>query len=282
MKKIIGWIAGAVALVAIIAGAAVMYDKFGSDFAPEGGGLVSLAPFGGFEESTTPPPEEIEPPSTSETEPLVPETETKPEEQGTEAAETETQPPETEARPEETESEPPETESQPPETETAPPETETESPETTPAPPAETEPAPSKPTLNYYDFTVLDANGTPVKLSDYTGKPIVLNFWASWCGYCLQEMPDFEAMYKKYGDRVNFLMVNVGDNSLEASKKYAADNGYTFPVFFDYTEEAMYTYGATSIPKTFFFDANGNPLYYAPGMIDGVTLENTILDVLSR
>ena len=271
MKKYIGWIAGAVALVVIIVGATLLYEKFGSDFAPAGGGVVSLAPWEGFEEPTS-PPEEIETPPASEVEP--PESETQP-------PETETQPPETETQPPETETQPPETETQPPETETQPPETETQPPETETQPP-ETEPAPSKPTLKYYDFTVLDANGNPVKLSDYTGKPIVLNFWASWCGYCVHEMPDFEAMYKKYGDRVNFLMVNVGDNSLAASLKYASDNGYTFPVFFDYSEEAMYAYGATSIPKTYFFDANGNAVYYAAGMIDGETLEATIIDVMNR
>ena len=132
------------------------------------------------------------------------------------------------------------------------------------------------------NFTVYDLNGTPVQLSDYLGKPTVLNFWASWCGPCQMEMPDFQEKYQELGQEVNFLMVNVGDNSLEATKKYAADNGFTFPVYFDYTEEAMYTYGATSIPKTFFFDANGNAVYYAPGMIDGVTLENTIIDVMNR
>ena len=277
MKKYIGWIAGAVALVAIIAGATLLYDKFKSDFAPSGGGVVSLAPWEGFEEPTT-PPEEIETPPVSETQP--PESETQPPESETQPPESETQPPESETQPPESETQPPESETHPPESETQPPVTETEPPETTPEPPVETDPP--KVTLKAPDFTVLDMNGNSVKLSDYTGKPIVINFWASWCTYCVQEMPDFEAMYKKYGDRVNFLMVNVEDASLSTVKSYVASKGYSFPVFFDSTGEAAHVYGASALPTTYFFDANGNAIYYAPGMLDGVTLENTIIDVMNR
>mgnify|MGYP002512586036 CR=1 FL=1 len=57
------------------------------------------------------------------------------------------------------------------------------------------------------DFTVYDIDGNPVKLSDFRGRPIVLNFWASDCYYCVQEMPDFQNAYEKYGDEVVFLMV---------------------------------------------------------------------------
>ena len=276
MKKYIGWIAGAVALVAIIAGATLLYDKFKSDFAPSGGGVVSLAPWEGFEEPTT-PPEEIETPPASETQP--PESETQPPESETQPPESETQPPESETQPPESETQPPESETQPPESETQPPVTETEPPETTPEPPVETDPP--KVTLKAPDFTVLDMSGNSVKLSDYTGKPIIVNFWATWCTYCVREMPDFEAMYKKYGDRVNFLMVNVEDTSLSTIQKYLDNNGYTFPVYNDASGTAAYTYGVTGYPTTYFFDANGSARYKAPGMIDGATLESIILELLN-
>ena len=58
------------------------------------------------------------------------------------------------------------------------------------------------------DFTVYDASGNPVKLSDYFGKPIVLNFWASWCGPCQMEMPDFQEKYEALDGQVQFLMIN--------------------------------------------------------------------------
>ena len=65
------------------------------------------------------------------------------------------------------------------------------------------------------DFTVVDEEGNPVSLSDFFGKPIILNFWASWCGPCKSEMPDFEEAYLEYGDVIQFLMVNCTDGSRE-------------------------------------------------------------------
>ena len=65
------------------------------------------------------------------------------------------------------------------------------------------------------DFTVYDSQGTAVRLSDYRGTPVVLNFWASWCGPCQREMPDFDAVYQQLGEEVQFLMVNVTDGSRE-------------------------------------------------------------------
>ena len=59
------------------------------------------------------------------------------------------------------------------------------------------------------DFTVYDAGGMPVKLSDYLGKPVIVNFWASWCGPCKSEMPEFEEAFKQYGDRIQFMMINL-------------------------------------------------------------------------
>lgn len=129
------------------------------------------------------------------------------------------------------------------------------------------------------DFTVYDADGNPVKLSDMEGKPVVVNFWASWCPPCKAEMPDFEAMYKKYGDRVVFMMVNMTDGMQETREqglKHVQDHGYTFPVYFDLDMDAAYTYYVTTLPQTYFITADGDLYTYAHSMLDAATLEKVI------
>ena len=84
------------------------------------------------------------------------------------------------------------------------------------------------------DFTVYDREGNPVRLSDYAGKPVVLNFWASWCPPCKSEMPDFHAAYEELGDQVQFLMVNATDGSRETvdtAASFIQEQGYTFRCF---------------------------------------------------
>ncbi len=110
------------------------------------------------------------------------------------------------------------------------------------------------------DFTVLDAEGNKVRLSDYKGKPVVLNFWATWCYYCKVEMPDFNEAYKKYPD-VQFLMVNATDGvqeTMSAAKEYVEKERYDFDVFFDTESEAINAYHVTGFPSTFFIDKDGN------------------------
>ena len=65
------------------------------------------------------------------------------------------------------------------------------------------------------DFTVYDVEGNPHKLSDFRGKPVILNFWATWCGFCEAEMPDFDEKFRQYGDQIHFLMVDVTDGQQE-------------------------------------------------------------------
>ena len=129
--------------------------------------------------------------------------------------------------------------------------------------------------LSAPDFTVYDMEGNPVKLSDYFGKPIVLNFWASWCGPCKMEMPYFEEVYGEIGEQVQFLMVNSTDGSsetVESASAYVAEQGYTFPVFYDTSFEASINYQAFSLPTTYFISAEGELIAKATGSIDKDTL----------
>ncbi|WP_294511121.1 TlpA disulfide reductase family protein [uncultured Intestinimonas sp.] len=126
------------------------------------------------------------------------------------------------------------------------------------------------------DFTVEDADGEEVRLSDYVGKPIVLNFWASWCSPCKSEMPEFNEAWEELDGEVQFLMVNMTDGARETvdtAKEYVEGQGFSFPVFFDTGSEAAMAYGAYSLPTTYFIDAEGYVVARAVGAIDGDTLQ---------
>ncbi|EFB77438.1 TlpA family protein disulfide reductase [Subdoligranulum variabile] len=127
------------------------------------------------------------------------------------------------------------------------------------------------------DFTAYDADGNAVKLSDYFGKPLVLNFWASWCGPCQSEMPEFQQKYEELAD-VQFLMVNMttGRETKEDAQALLAQEGYTFPVLFDTDADAAMTYSVYSLPTTYFIAADGTITAWARGAIDGDTLQKGI------
>ena len=129
------------------------------------------------------------------------------------------------------------------------------------------------------DFHVYDKDGNPVHLSEFFGKPIVLNFWASWCGPCQSEMPDFNQKYAELGGDVHFVMVNMTDGgreTVETASAFIKENGYEFPVFYDISGEAAAVYGAYSLPTSFFINAEGYVIAQAIGAIDAATLQRGI------
>lgn len=129
------------------------------------------------------------------------------------------------------------------------------------------------------DFTVYDADGNAAQLSDYIGKPIVLNFWASWCGPCKNEMPEFNEKSIELEGKVQFLMVNMTDGSretLDTAKAYVESEGFTFPVLYDMDIDAANTYRVYSLPTTYFIDENGGLTARASGTIDAATLQKGI------
>lgn len=129
------------------------------------------------------------------------------------------------------------------------------------------------------DFTVYDINGNKIKLSDFIGKKVIVNFWASWCGPCKYEMPDFQKAYEKYGNNIVFMMVNMTDGSREtvdSAKSFIDKSGYTFPIYFDKDESALYAYFVYSIPATYFISSDGTLMAYARGMINEEALTKGI------
>ena len=164
---------------------------------------------------------------------------------------------------------------------TTPPETQgpTEPPAEDPTEVTETQPT-DPPDHTAPDFTMLDMEGNEVTLASFFGKPIVLNFWASWCGPCKSEMPEIQEFYEQYGGDVQFILVSL-DDSLETAKKFIEDEGYTFPVYFDSTFMGSYSYGASSIPLTYFIDAHGQMVAYFRGAMSESILQQGI-DLIYR
>ena len=148
-----------------------------------------------------------------------------------------------------------------------------------PAGSASSETAESSPLVPAPDFTVYTADGDEVTLSEQLGKPVVLNFWASWCGPCKNEMPHFEEAAARLEGEVTFMMINVTDGdreTVETASTFIADKGYTFPVYYDTELQAPRLYGASSLPLTFFVDAEGHAVTYAVGSLDAQLLQTGI------
>ncbi len=134
------------------------------------------------------------------------------------------------------------------------------------------------------DFTMLDENGEEVKLSDKIGKPMIVNFWATWCPPCQNEMPHLQDAYEQYGDKVEFVMVDLVDGQsedMENGKKFAEDNGYTFPLYFDENREGSTAYNVAYIPYTVVVDKEGRIVGTHNGEMKKADVEeyiNRILD----
>lgn len=135
------------------------------------------------------------------------------------------------------------------------------------------------------DFTLVDQYGETHTLSDYKGKVVFLNFWATWCPPCRMEMPDIEEVYKERGKNAEDVIIlgvsgpNLGrEGSKEEIIEFLKEEGYTYPVVFDETGDIMATYSIQSLPTTFIIDRDGNIVDYVLGAMSKETMEN-IIDV---
>lgn len=126
-------------------------------------------------------------------------------------------------------------------------------------------------------FPMEDAQGNTVQLSDFLGdKPVFLNFWASTCSPCKQEMPDIQKLYEQYGEEIHFILVNVGaamNDTREKAEAYLSEEKFTFPVYYDIDYQAITTYGINSFPFSIFIDAQGNLVTYGSGMLSASLLQ---------
>ena len=134
-------------------------------------------------------------------------------------------------------------------------------------------------------FTVYDAEGNAVRLSDMRGKPTLVNFFASWCGPCKMEMPYFDACWQEYGDRIHFMMIDMcgyGNDTQAAAQRMIDEAGYAFPVYFDTDGDAMMTYRVTAFPTTAVFSADGELLAQHVGVVSEEVLRETLNGLLEE
>jgi thiol-disulfide isomerase/thioredoxin len=141
-------------------------------------------------------------------------------------------------------------------------------------------PAPSR---TAPDFELQDLDGQLVSLRDFRGSPVLLNFWATWCGPCRFEMPFIQQVYEdslgKVGGLV-ILAVNLRESPAVA-EGFLRENGFTFPVLLDSTREAGTKYNIRSIPTTFFIDENGIIKYIDVGAFRSkADLEQRLSDLI--
>lgn len=114
------------------------------------------------------------------------------------------------------------------------------------------------------------------------GKPMVVNLWATWCPYCVAEMADYQKLYEKYGDRLQFVMLNVCDTAREVSlaRDYIAEEGFTFPVYYDADHQVKTLLGVTGYPTTAIVSDTGEILMNRAGQINYDNMDATLAAVL--
>ena len=133
------------------------------------------------------------------------------------------------------------------------------------------------------DFTLYDQYGKEHKLSDYRGKKVFLNFWATWCPPCRSEMPHIEDLYKEYEKNSKDVIIlgvaspNVGkEGDQQYIEDFLKENNYTFPVVFDDGGMLSYQYGFSSLPSTLIIDEDGYITKYIPGAMNKSTMKSLI------
>ena len=131
------------------------------------------------------------------------------------------------------------------------------------------------------DFTLTSSTGEPISLSDYRGKIVFLNFWTTWCKYCLEEMPDFQEAYEKYGDDLQILLVNVTtDENIDRQGviDWYEQFDYTMPMVLDEEGDVTSQFTIPGYPTTYFIERDGSIIAYYPGLMSTELIDEVMLE----
>jgi peroxiredoxin len=130
------------------------------------------------------------------------------------------------------------------------------------------------------DFSATDSSGADFSLADYRGRIVVINFWATWCPQCEDEMVEFEAIWQAMeAQGVQFVGVAV-DDTLNAVEAMAAEIGITYPLIVEEEGRITSAYGVTAVPETYIIAPDGNLAYFHIGVVDGEVLQEEIMTLL--
>ena len=169
----------------------------------------------------------------------------------------------------------------------------TPSPVDSPSPTVPTEEE-ERPLFPAPDFTLTDQYGEEHTLSDYKGKTVFLNFWATWCGPCKNEMPHIQELYEEYEENTGEELIVLGvanpksdqhpynqDGTQEEVEQFLTDNGYTFPSLMDTTGDVFAAYGVRAFPTTFMIDKDGNLFGYITGQLTREMMDSIIQQTIT-
>lgn len=131
---------------------------------------------------------------------------------------------------------------------------------------------------SYSDFTLMDLDGNEISLSDFNRKVLILNFWATWCPPCREEIPDFVEVYNEYESK-DVQFIGVSNEDISTLKSFVEDYDVSYPILID-DANIMGKWGISAIPTTFVFDKNGQIIFKNVGMMTGEQLKNIIEDEL--
>lgn len=132
------------------------------------------------------------------------------------------------------------------------------------------------------DFTLTDLDGKKVTLSDLKGKNVYINFWATWCPWCIKELPDIEKVYQEYKDKdLVILAVDLGENK-DTVKSFIDQNKYNFKVLLDSDQTVAQAYNINSIPVSIFIDKDGNIAAKRVGALTAEEMQSYVKELISK
>ncbi|MBO8165494.1 MAG: TlpA family protein disulfide reductase [Brevibacillus sp.] len=141
------------------------------------------------------------------------------------------------------------------------------------------------PEVNYRagSFELTDLNDRLIRLEEFRGQPVVLNFWASWCLPCRTETPDLVALHEKYSGRVSFIGVNVTHkDALDDVQRFVGDYSITYPVALDRSGAVSKQYRIAAMPTSFVLNGDGVIVYKKIGVVSRRELERVLEPLLSQ